>query len=393
MKPFFSRWAVFALFVSLQFPALRDLYKFLPKEYYPLSHAFLLISFLVYFYFIEGISKDRDLPNKIVDSIDSRYVFLFLACMLILLVAFVYPLVDGMKYYGRGSDQDDSIINAGLALLKTGNPYTATTYFSFTEKSLSPGPGWIIISLPFTVLNAYFVFSPFVVIGMALLIKWHSKHWATANLFIIFLLSTIIFWDLLVEGSDLIALGCFFSATLLVLYYAKLTRLNILAFSIVIGMLATSRIAFSYIPVLYAVLLYTRDRKAAFIVALFGTLTMFSLHYYYYLWSIIDGHEYYKPLHLIAKGSQFMPGNFKVVALIACSAAGVAIIYMLKNSLQRWLMCFWLGLYMPMLFVSLGALIFKRNMDVTLWEGANYLTIPLPAFLVYILISQKRLHN
>jgi hypothetical protein len=157
-------------------------------------------------------------------------------------------------------------------------------------------------------------------------------------------------------------------------------------------MLGTSRISFSYVPLLYAVLLFTRDRKAAFTVAILGTLTTILIHSYFYMVNFIDG-RFYKPFHLIEKGGQFMPGNFKVAALIACSAAGVAIIYMLKNSLQRWLMCFWLGLYMPMLFVSLGALIFKRNMDVTLWEGANYLTIPLPAFLVYILISQKRLHN
>lgn len=393
IKSFFSKWTILALFISLQLPALRDLYKFLPKEYYLMSHAFLLISFMAYYYFFEGISKGRTLPIRIIERLNNRYVFFLLVCALVLLVAFVYPLVDGMKYYGRGSDQDDSIINAGLALLKTGNPYTATTYFSFTEKSLSPGPGWIIISLPFTALNAYFIFNSCTVIGTALLLKLYSNRWYSANLFIILLLSTIIFWDLLVEGSDLIAIGCLFAATLLVLYHENLTRFNVVAFSIFIGMLATSRLAFSYLPVLYAVLLFSRNKKSALVVATFGTITMFSLHYYYYVWSIIDGHEYYKPLHLIVKGNKLMPGNFKIMALIACSIAGAAIIYILKNSLQRWLLCFWMGLYVPMFLVSIGALIFNRDMDVTLWEGANYLTIPLPTFLAYVLMQQNRLRN
>jgi hypothetical protein len=304
-----------------------------------------------------------------------------------LIIAFVgYPIADGLKEIGRGSDQDDAIINAGLALIKGYHPYSARTYLNIL---ISPGPGWILFALPFIILKTYYLFSPVIIIITGLILYWHTKSWHVPNLFIILLSSSLICWGLLVEGSDLIPLGCILAIFLLLLSTIKLTNFRLIILSITIGMVATSRISFIYLPLLYAVLLYTKNRKAALTVGVIGTLTALCFHLGFYLWSVAEG-ELYKPIHLLTKGNEFLPGNFKLFALLTCLASGLTIFIADKNNISKVFIYFWLGIFTPLFFVSMGDLFFNRNFSLTLWEGANYLVVPLPAFLIYILLIVER---
>ena len=68
---------------------------------------------------------------------------------LTLLVTIVYPLANSGRF-GRGSDADDALLIAGGRLLNGEFPYYLSTYLG---NMISPMPGAVLFSIPFTVLG------------------------------------------------------------------------------------------------------------------------------------------------------------------------------------------------------------------------------------------------
>jgi hypothetical protein len=369
------------LFLSLQLPSLRDLYKFVPEGSHMLSHVFLAAAFFIYLRFAVGCKRDLPSFKRALHLLESKYVFMFLSFSLVLVSVVLYPVVDELKHIGMGSDQDDSLISAADALMRGINPYT--TVIPVFENPRSPGPGWIMVALPFVLLKAYPLFSPVAIIAASILLFRTTGRWAVPNLFVVLSFSSLIMWDLLVEGSDLVPLGFILLALLILIYGSRAIIENTVLLSMLTGMVATARISFFYIPVLFAVILSSRDRKAALLFAAVGTLTMLSLHLAFYYWSSLAG-QFYQPLHLLGLQARFLPGGFGAAALLACALAGVAIFIMRKADLGSWLLCSWLGVYAPLFFLGLGDLFFARSLSLTVWEGANYLVPPIPLFVAYV---------
>jgi len=134
-----------------------------------------------------------------------KIVFIGLIFIVIVINAFVYPIADSLKYWGRGSDQDDALIVTALNLISGRNPYEARTYFHINP--ISPGPGWIILNIPFTLTGLYFLLVPTYLFTLLFFIKKISKGYYLPNIFLVLCISSLAFWETTVVGSDMFAIG------------------------------------------------------------------------------------------------------------------------------------------------------------------------------------------
>ncbi len=144
------------------------------------------------------------------------------------------------------------------------------------------------------------------------------------------------------------------------------SRTSAVLFGLVVGVVATSRIIYVPLAVLFAIFLARRDPGRAVLVALVGLGTALGL---FALFSI--GVHPYPPLHLFGRASHRQPRVFLFVA-------GCIMLILLITAIRRvgpdiWSWFFWFAVLFStaQLLIGLGELIGGGYRLVT-WEGANY---------------------
>jgi len=280
----------------------------------------------------------------------------------------VYPIADNLKEIGAGSDQDDAIIEGARAILATGTPYTATTYFG---NPISPGPGWIILWMPLVLCDLYLLINPISFFVLTIVILKITKSWRVINELFILSASSLIFWELLAVGSDLIALSALLASSFILLWHYQ-HKLHILIFlAILTGLIATSRIVFIFVPPLFSFLILQKGKFHALIFATLSVFVCIGLHFYFHNLT-----PFYPPMHLLSKAGVY-PLWFKISAIISCCFVGIWIIIVKAKNLFDALIRVWAVLFFPLFFTSMGDLIISRNWNFSFWEGANYLIPPL----------------
>ncbi|WP_438015906.1 hypothetical protein WMF18_34345 [Sorangium sp. So ce315] len=136
--------AFFGLVVALQLPALQPLAKLAPAPGVT-APAFLMAAAI-------GLWLLLDPPERLSRWLNTAWPSASLAGILALVAVFIYPMADGLKRRGAGSDADAAMILAGQALAELRNPYASTTYLG---NPFSPGPGWVALWTPLSALGAY----------------------------------------------------------------------------------------------------------------------------------------------------------------------------------------------------------------------------------------------
>jgi hypothetical protein len=367
-----QRW-IWLLLVSLQLPALRPLFKDVPASLQPVVLVVLALAAGGCFLLLRSPAWLQRL-SRVLDTPWPALVILGLCTAAVVIV---YPRADALKLVGRGSDEDDALIAGAAALLHGSYPYAARTYLG---NPISPGPGWILLVAPLVATHVYWLLSP---IGLALAacsLRVMGQAWRPVNLFLILMGSSLAFWELLVVGSDLIAIGCILLALVGGLQYFK-RAIPVLA--VVAGMLATSRIAFFYVPVIFGLMLWRTDRRDAVVMLLVGSAICFGLHGWF--WHLHP--EDYTPLHLVAKGRGLLSGARMVGALLACAGAGLVILRMATAREDDRLMMLWLSLGVPALCLALADLAVNARWSAAAWGGASYLVTPLPLLVAWVALQ------
>ncbi len=278
MKTLFNKWKdavldqrVWLLFILLQLPAFRSFNKYVPANVYPFIFFYLTTLFLFY----ASVLHLGLLHRICIRLLNNGWATFALFVLATLINYFVYPIADGMKAQMMGSDQ------AGLRLVTGQNPYEALTYFG---NPASPGPGWVILVLPFIMSGSYFLLTPVFITCVAIFIRLISGNFYKANLFIVLLMSSIMFWELMVIGSDVIAIGCLFLGCVAVVYHkCKEKGLFVLGSAALVSLAATSRIVFVYIIPLIGVFLWRRDYWVSMKFIIYSGLILFFIHYGFYI--------------------------------------------------------------------------------------------------------------
>ena len=382
-----SDWKVWLLFLSLQIPSLRALAKYLPGAW-----LFLIPLYLAGTWFLYADLLHEGVVSRTLKRFTSRGWFLMLLLLALFVIQItVYPIADALKYEGHGTPQDDALVAGGEYLAHGWNPYEAQTH---RYEYVSAGPGWILLALPFTLTGTIGLFNPFW-LAITVVVLWRMrKEFHTPALFLILLMSSLAFWEMTVNGSDMISIGCGLLLSTIFVHRAwsglspsihgktsggwLWRALAVLLLSFV----ATSRVVFAYVvPLLGGFLRHRGWKQSAVFVAVAGGLTLL-LHGIFYFWNP----SAYFPLHRFADVS-FLPGI--TMSLIT---AVISILFLLlavqhsQDNLESWILNLWLALGVTMAFSALSDLI-SRSFSLSQWEGANYLGILLPLFVVWQVLS------
>jgi len=328
------------------------------------------------------------LSELIRTFLNRRIIFIAVIVLITLINFFVYPIADNLKYQGRGSDQDDALIVTAGNLVLGKNPYEAHTYFH--SNPISPGPGWIILCLPFALKGLYFLLTPFYIMLLSLLLRKITGSYFSGNVFLILCMSSLAFWETMVAGSDMFAIGALFTLSVCAVFYS-IDKGGILLFLsiLLLAFAATSRIVFIYIIPVTGILLWKRSAFKHLIYLLAALAIAVLLHFIFYLWNPAS----YTPLHLLAKGGRLLASGLKFYAAILTLAVLIFTYLKVKSSISSWLFFFCLSLAVPLFFISIGDLINMRNFNLSQWEGANYLLVVMPIYAVYIALSQAEFRS
>ncbi len=364
-------------------PSLRAIYKFLP--YHGLISVCLGFSLIIIYFFIlnnfilnkkKNAGKSGVFKSKVFPWNYSAYIVI----LIFAIAAFIiYPIADSRKDIGKGSTGDDAMIVAALTIPGDGRLYDVALY---DGAPVSPGPGWILLNAPFALLDIFWLCSvSYIFLSIFLYRQFPGRN--RPSLIILLLLSTsLFFWEMLVNGHDLIAIGFSFVvlAILAFRYFSQgqssLAALISLAFLVCV--VSTSRIVFIFLPVLLGILAAKKDIRKAIYFMLASILVALIFHGFYF--SISD---YYQPLHLLRRGSGNVALPIIIIGMIATLGGVITLFYRKAETLEDWFLSIFYCLAIPLAFIAFGELN-AVGWDFSKWEGANNLMPAIPAMLFYI---------
>lgn len=327
----------------------------------------ILLNILVFF------TQDK-YKNAIVRLFNWKVVVGFIAVCSF----FLYPVIDARKSEkGKGSTGDDALILSANTLKSSGKLYDVTIN---PTTPISPGPGWVILCSPFVLLNIYFLFTPFFVFILCLVLNKVFDN-RVSNVSLLFLSMSMLFWELILNGHDIFPLSAmlFLCSVLVFQYVTKKVRMDaLLLVSVLVGIVSTSRIVFVFFPFLLAMFLWKFNRRNALV--LFLTSMSVFLFFNLYFYSI---NTYYQPIHLLDKAVR----NINYGMIVVGSAGFIIGLFFqyrnLKNNIVSWnksLLVSFLVIFLP---IASGDVI-KSGFNFVTWEGANYLMPVIPFFILYL---------
>lgn len=360
---FAQNWPFWAFLAAVYLPALRPLFKYAPLP--ELAAPALLLGLAVALWTL------LNPPQALRRWLDSPWPTALLVVALSAVAAFVYPLADALKLRGMGSDADDAMVLGGQALMHGLNPYLFSTYFG---NPLSPGPGWLVLAAPFAAAGVYALMLPLAVALAALLLRQGGQSWYAVSAWLGGIFACLLLWELAAVGNDLPLWGLLLVCAVVLLGRPRLPYWGLPALVLLVGMLATARVAFFYLPVLVGFSLFAVWPRRAVAVALGGSAVMAALHGAFWWWG---GGAVYPPLHLVGRAEGLLAGPTLYGAGLFLLLVGIAMLYH-----WRWwappvqVAC---GLGAPLLVLALAEL--NQHGQFAAWEGATFLVPALPVVL------------
>jgi hypothetical protein len=360
------------LFFVLQFPSIQPFFFYLGNMLWLMPVYFLGI-FIVY-----AVALDPD-RNSLSNFLNKQTIYILLVLILLIVNFVVYPIADNLRFQNVGSDQDDALILAGQRLIKGMSPYAASTYLN---NPISTGPGLVILGIPFASKTLYFLFTPVFMALVGILLFLRFKSWAAPNLFLMLMMSTPVFWNRMVTGSDFLAIGSLFIICNLLLFYSWKNAWA-KAFIIIFTVLSTSsRLVFLYLILVFGIFLWRRNKSDAIMFTILSWAGTGCLNLAFYL----RDPNNFTPVHIIGKGIQILRGSGLIVwTIVACFIGAVVIFSLARNSLERWMLLLFVSVFVPLCLLSLGSL---TSFKIGYWQGAQYFGIFMPIYVFYMITSR-----
>ncbi len=368
-------YRVWLVYISLQLPALRAVFKYLAEIHWLLVPVYLLATLLFTSLLLHSLPVRRKLEQ-------TSSLATFTGLILIILVAnlWLYPIADARSEQGKGSDQDHSLIIAGERLYQGNNPYKGEHW---PHESAAAGPGWIILASPLAATGQYVFLNPLIIALTACLLAFVRRSFFAGVIFLLLMMSSLAFWELTVVGSDMISIGCLMLIATIIVYYgwqrgglAKALSAILLAF------VATGRAVFFYLIPLFAFFQRKRQPASSLMFLLIAGGVFTALNLVFYLWTP----EWYLPLHVFWKGELLMGRWFYLAAGLACIVVAFLAAKSVSNDLPSWILNCWITILIGMSFAALGDL-WSSSFIFSQWEGANYLGVAMPGYAAFLALT------
>jgi len=405
--PLSARSLGLALVITLfaQVPSISVVAKYVHRHPALVSTALVIATVCVLGAVIEGLSRS---PRLATLSSSWWLTGLFLA-VLALYSLLGYPHEHARQALNSGSTSDQAMQRTWNALIHGRNMYSVQLSGNVP---VSPGPLWVALNGPFTLARAYAWMNPVWLAVTAIALRLWYRRAAAVNVALAVLVASPSLARLLAEGHDIPAVAC--AAVLLVALAERLTRstegrttngrttngrstkgrstkgrstkgrstdgsgaggaamkrvgpVAMVALAGCAAVLATARIVFLFVPVLLAVLVARRDRRAALGIAVVGMVAAGGA---YALGAV--GVDHFGPLHLFGRAGDRQPVAILAVGVIAAGAIGLFTVLRSTASAASWFAWFALCWSVPLLFIGFGELA-SASAKLAGWEGANYL--------------------
>jgi hypothetical protein len=188
-----------------------------------------------------------------------------------------YPIVDERRFTGGGSDADDAVFLVIDGLRDGRDPYALDTYLGNPPTT---GPGSAVWFFPWSTRNTYPIGIVLALGVTVVALRASARRWDEAALVAVLLAGSVPFWEGVAQGSDHLPLACslVWAACALRPRAAPIDpRVAVLA-GAAVGVLATSRAVFAFVPALAAAGTWWRDRGAALLFGATGTAIVVALH-------------------------------------------------------------------------------------------------------------------
>jgi hypothetical protein len=357
---------ILLLLFFLQVPALKDVFKYLPNPV--AGTAIMLVACAALYYTILFTSFGKKV-------LSSKWCGISVLLFTGIAGAIIYPRANGLSASGGGSIADDAIIMPIASLLGGHGLYDVNI-----GMPVSPGPGWLLLNIPFAFRWSIFLINV-VYLGVLLLVcRRIFGDFLSGNRLLIIFASSLLFWDLSVTGYDHFAIGVALLLLVLMVSEMKLTKVNVAAGALITGIVATARIIFFPLGLLLGMVLLRRSRFAGALFAVVSILCTSLLHGGFYLASNI-----YQPFHLFSKAYNDTGLLPIIIAGGVTLAIGIPLLMRKHTGFADFAgtVLFWLG--MPLGFAAWGEL-HAYSYQLASWEGAHYLFVlaPLAAGLVIV---------
>jgi hypothetical protein len=227
------------------------------------------------------------------------------------------PRAAALHALGRGSDQQDCIVMPAHALVSGRWPYDRALIWS--GNACSPGLGWIALATPFVLAAGY---PSFLVAGAAALVLLPARRMErrTATAFLVLLLSCVTAWQSLATGADDLAIGIGLALVTALLDERRLT----VVVGVALGLLATARLPFAFLPIALAALLYRAgEHKRA---ALLGAVGLGTLAVAHGVPLALNARSYVEdgPFHVLGKAARIEAEGGGAAIFVSCAIAWIA---------------------------------------------------------------------
>lgn len=360
-------WRVWALLVTVQWPGLHTIAKYAPWP--ALATALVVVTAAdLYAGLLHG-HRPRALAGH-------RWPVPVAIAVVLAINLACYPRVDALKTAGRGSDQDDALIVTARRLVTAQQPVYTPTYLGNPP---SPGPVWALVVAPLAASGAYALLTP---TAFALLIWIVSRYARRAGVWLatIVPLSSPGFWELLVNGSDLFAIGVLFTSLVVVGHRWRPGWLGVVTGGLAAAA-ASSRVVFACVPAGVAAFMWRAGRPGALTVAAVTVATVVAEGM---LWmSYPPGTT---PMHIVTDTTQELGIAWVICAVIAFGGCAIFAASRAGDSLAAWLRGVWLMVSAPLLIVTVGALM-TREWRVEDWYAASYLEVAVAPLVASIALD------
>jgi hypothetical protein len=237
---------------------------------------------------------------------------------------------------------------------------------------------------PLAVSGTYFLLTPLALGLLPLALIHAGGDELAAALATLLPLSSPAFWELLVTGSDVLAIGVLFVGLTTAVFCWRDRHIGAgVACAALMLAAGSSRVILAYPAALVGCFMWKRDKaSAAFLVAIIVALVALEC----LVW--LPDPQGLTPMHLFAKGMNLLgPTGVIVGAVGSLLAAGIAI-KRIDDRAVSWMQGAGLGLAVPLVAVSVADLA-RAGLDVAHWQGATYLITSMPLFVAYVALPRS----
>lgn len=240
---------------------------------------------------------------------------------------------------------------------------------------VSPGPGWIILLAPLTLVGGVSFLTPLCLAISIFLVANRNPTGAGVALLLILLQPLFISVSFL--GHDIFAIPLFFAILCMLAERLAANDIAIACLAVLAGAFGNSRLPMVMLLFVLGIGLHRlRPRAGSIFLAVSLSITLL-LHAVFYLWARKDG-VFYQPLHLFRRAAKDGYG-FEVAAIVAGLAAILWIMFRMRSTSQDWILAG--GLLLAALFVPIGfGELVRVGYILPLWEGSSYISFGLSLF-------------